>query len=147
MAMLSYTDESVFPAPRDAVWKLLLAHLDDTAITRIHPLVLGQKTVSRNDALAVVDRTIEVRGKRLASRWAITYKAPESARWEIQTSEGPWAPGSFLETTYADAPGGTLIRTTGQLRVSVLPFFIPQRGVIRGALDRVHDEDVAATKS
>lgn len=145
--MLAYADESVFPAPREAVWKLLLEHLDDAAITRIHPLVVAQKTVSRTETGAVVDRTIDVRGKRLASRWSITYRAPESARWEIQTSDGPWAPGSFLETTYADAPGGTLIRSNGQLRVSVLPFFIPQRGVIRGALDRVHNEDVAATKA
>ncbi|MCI4331959.1 MAG: SRPBCC family protein [Thermoplasmata archaeon] len=142
--MISYDDESVFPAPKDAVWKLLRSHLDDQAIGAIHPLILGQKTVSQEGDVTIVDRTIDVRGKKLASRWKITYHAPDSARWEIQSSEGPWAPGSFLEMSYSDAPGGTLVRTRGELKVSVLPFFIPQKGVIRKALETVHQDDIAA---
>jgi hypothetical protein len=144
--MVVYEDESLFPAPRDAVWKLLEAHLDDQTILGIHPQIVAQRTVSREGPTIVVDRTIDVRGKRLNSRWKLTYKAPDTARWEIQTSEGPWAPGSYLETTYLEAPGGTLIRARGELKVSVLPFFIPQKGVIRGAFETIHREDLAATR-
>jgi hypothetical protein len=142
--MVAYEDETVFPAPKDAVWKLLLAHLDDAAIRQIHPQIVGQKTVSQDGTTTIVDRTIDVRGKQMTSRWKVTYRSPDSARWDIQSSEGPWATGSFLENTYSDAPGGTLIRSRGELKVSVLPFFIPQKGVIRKAFETIHSEDVAA---
>jgi hypothetical protein len=138
-----YDDDDLFPAPRDVVWRLLRDHLDDAKILVIHPLIKSQKTVSRTDSETVVDRVIDVRRKLLRSRWKLSYNPPEKARWEILESEGPWAPGSFVDVTYADVPGGTRIHARGDLTISVLPFFFSQARTVRSVLNDVHIEDWA----
>lgn len=141
--MVEYQDETVFPAPRDALWKLLRAHLDDGAIPSIHPLVQSQTTLSRSGEVTVVDRSIDVRGKLYKSQWKVTYRPPDFGRWEVVESTGPWGKGSFVENTYSDAPGGTLIRTRGSLTISVLPFFMSQKRNIAKIFDKIHEEDIA----
>ncbi|HZY92706.1 MAG TPA: SRPBCC family protein [Thermoplasmata archaeon] len=141
--MVEYRDDSVFPAPRDRVWQLLAAHQDDATIGRIHPLIRTQRTVSRTETGSVVERTIDARGKLYRSTWKLTYRAPEFSRWEVVTSEGPWAVGSYVENSYTDAPGGTRIQTHGDLRITVLPFFLPQRRFVRNVLESVDTEDRA----
>jgi len=141
--MVAYEDEGVYPKPRAEVWNLLDDHLDDAKIRRIHSLISVQKTVQRTADETVVERWIDFRGKALRSIWRITYRPPDATRWEIVESQGPWAAGSFLENTYSDAPGGTLIRSKGDLRLSVLPFFIPQRSLVRRVLDTIQNEDLA----
>jgi hypothetical protein len=136
-------EEGVFPVPRDSIWKLLDAHLDDGAIGRIHPLLKGQKTISRSSSEALVDRWTDVRGKVLRSRWKVTLRSPDLYRWEIVDGEGPWATGNFLENTYEVVPKGTLVRTRGELKIRVLPFFIPQKALIRNVLDQLDTEDLA----
>ncbi|MCI4340553.1 MAG: hypothetical protein L3J73_04735, partial [Thermoplasmata archaeon] len=73
----------------------------------------------------------------------LTYRPPDSARWEVVDSQGPWAPGTYIESRYEDAPGGTRITAKGDLKISVLPFFLPQRSMVRKVLDDVHAEDIA----
>ena len=141
--MVVYEDEEVFPAPPDRLWLLLQDHLNDTAIDRIHPLIRSQTLVSRSGPETLVDRSIDVRGTALSSRWKITYRPPEYARWEIVESEGPWSPGSYLESSYGPAPGGTRIQSHGELHIKVLPFFIPQKSTVRKVLDKVETEDRA----
>ncbi|MCI4361165.1 MAG: hypothetical protein L3J91_05630 [Thermoplasmata archaeon] len=141
--MVQYRDETLFPRPRDAVWKLLNDHLDDGKIGRIHHLISNQKTMSRDGTTATVERWIDVRGKAMRSIWKITYRPPDSARWDVVESQGPWAPGSYVESTYTEAPGGTTVRTTGELTISVLPFFMSQRSNVRKVFDTIHDEDLA----
>ena len=138
--VVAYEDEDVFPAPKDAVWKLLQAHLDDSTIGSIHHLIKSQKTVSHSGTETIVNRSIDVRGKEMKSRWKVTYRPPDLARWEILESEGPWASGSYIENTYADAPGGTLIRGRGNMTISVLPFFLSQRRTIRKVFADIHAE-------
>ena len=140
--MVVYEDSDLFPAPREIVWRLLRDHLDDAKILVIHPLIKSQKTVSRSDSETVVDRTIDVRRKMLKSRWKLTYQPPERARWEIVESEGPWAPGSHIDVTYADVPGGTRITARGDLTISVLPFFLSQKRTVPKVLNDVHIEDL-----
>jgi hypothetical protein len=143
--MVSYESDDVFPRPRAAVWELLQAHLDDTKIGRIHHLISNQKTVRRDGNDTVVERWIDVRGKAMRSVWRITYQPPEKARWEVVESQGPWSVGSFVESTYSDEPGGTRIRTKGELSINVLPFFMSQRSNVRRVLDTVDAEDRAFT--
>ena len=83
----------------------------------------------------------------MRSRWKITYRPPQMARWEILESEGPWAPGSYIESAYSAAPGGTLIHSHGDLRIKVLPFFMPQKSTIRKVLDTIYDEDIAYVRA
>jgi hypothetical protein len=142
--MVAYEDDGVFPAPPDAVWTLLQAHLDDGRIHAIHPLVLTQRTLSHSGPETLVDRSIDVRGKSMLSRWKITYRPPEYARWDVVESEGPWAPGSYVENQYSSAPGGTRIQTRGDLKISVLPFFLPQKLTIRSVFARLDKEDIGA---
>lgn len=142
--MVVYEDDGVFPATPEIVWTLLQAHLDDERIHSIHPLVLTQHTLSRLGSETIVERTIDARGKSMRSKWKITYLPPEVARWEIVESEGPWAVGSYIENRYAPVPGGTRIRTRGDLKISVLPFFLPQKSMIRRVFDQLNAEDIAA---
>lgn len=141
--MVAYEEEWVFPAPKDVVWKLLDAHLDDATISVIHPLVRSQKTVRRTEEEIVFDRVIDVRGKLMDSRWKVTYHRPYSARWDIVGGKGPWAPGSYLENTYSDAPGGTSVRTRADMTISVLPFFMSQKRNVAKVLEGIDAQDMA----
>jgi hypothetical protein len=138
--MVAYDSSEVFPAPPETLWALLRSHLDDR-ILRIHGLIRSQRMISQSGAESVLDRSIDVRGKLMKSRWKLTYRPPDFSRWEILESEGPWAAGTYLENAYAAAPGGTTIRSRGELRISVLPFFIPQGPAVRRVLDTVDRED------
>lgn len=139
--MVEYESDQLFPFPRDRVWKLLQDHFDDSLIGRIHPLIKQQRTVSRTGDLTIVERTIDARGKLLNSEWRITARPPESYRWEILTSRGPYSPGSWMESTFAEEGTGTRIRARGSLRISVLPFFLPQRPTIARVMDSIDEED------
>jgi hypothetical protein len=141
--MIEYDEEDLFPFPRDQVWRLLQAHLDDGSISKIHPLVRGQKTLAQNGASTVVQRTIDVLGKPRVSQWRITLNAPDASKFEILTSEGPWAEGSTVENRYADAPGGTRIQSHVRVQVKGIPFFLPQKGTARRVFATIDKEDRA----
>ena len=145
--MVEIQEEAVFPAPREALWKLLSAHLDDAAISRIHPLLKSQKTVSQSGTETILDRWTDVRGKVLRSRWKVTARTPELYRWEILDGDGPWTPGSYVENVYSAVASGTQIRSRGALKISVLPFFLPQKSIIRKVLDQLDSEDLAFLRS
>jgi hypothetical protein len=140
--MVAYEDEDLIPAPRDVVWRLLRDHLDDAKIVDIHPLVLSQKTVSRSGDEVVVDRRIDVSRKILGSRWKITYRAPDRARWEILESDGPWAPGSYLDVTYEEVRDGTRVRARGDLTILPRPRLSSQERAVRTLLNDQRTEDV-----
>jgi hypothetical protein len=139
--MVSYESDDLFPFPREQVWKLLAQHTDDAVISQIHPLIRGQHTVSRGDGSVVLERRIDARGKLVTSQWRLTSRPPESFRWEILASEGPYATGSWMENTLSEEGNGTRIRSRGELKVTVVPFFIPQRAVIRRVFDTIDAED------
>ena len=140
--MVAYEDQVLIPAPRDIIWRLLNDHLDDKKISTIHPLCQSQTTVSRTGSEVVVDRVIDVRRKMMKSRWKITYQPPEKGRWEIVEGEGPWAPGSYVDVSYAEVPGGTQVSARGDLLISVLPFFLSQKRTIARVFNDVHIEDL-----
>jgi len=140
--VVQYSDEDLIEAPREVVWKLLEEHHDDTRISAIHPLILSQKTVRRTEGEILVDRVIDVRRKPKKSRWRITFDRPERYRWEVLESEGPWASGTYLELTYADAPKATRVAARGALTVLGLPFFLSQERAVRSALTDLRTEDV-----
>jgi hypothetical protein len=141
--MVEYRSDELFPFPRDRVWKLLQEHTDDAVILRIHPMIKQQRTVSRSEDSAVVERSIDARGKLLPSQWKYTFRPPDYLKWEIVGGTGPYAPGSFLENTYLEEPGGTRIRSRGQFKITVVPFFIPQRAVLSRVFDTIDAEDQA----
>jgi hypothetical protein len=141
--MVDYSSDELFPFSRDRVWKLLQDHTDDALISRIHPLIRQQRTISRTEDSATVERSIDARGKLLTSQWKYTFRRPDYLKWEIVAGTGPYAPGSFIENTYLEQPGGTRIRSGGQFKITVVPFFIPQRPVLARVLDSIDSEDQA----
>jgi len=141
--MVEYLDDGIFPFPRDQVWRLLRAHQDPVEITAIHPLVKSHVVVRQDGDSVVVRRMIEVRGKLLPSEWKITSRPPDTSRWDILSSEGPWTAGSWIENTYTDAPGGTRIVTKGDVKVKVLPFLLPQRPFVRRIFNDIDQQDQA----
>ena len=141
--MKQYHDDGIINAPISAVWKLIDSHLDDAVIHSIHPELLEQTTESRGTPDTFVNRIIDVRGRRMASRWKLTFRPPEFYRWEIVGGEGPWQTGTYVENTYSEVPGGTRMVTQGQLYISVLPFFLPQGVMIRRILSQIEAQDEA----
>lgn len=141
--MVEYEHDERFPFPIDRVWDPLRAHTDDALVGRVHPLVRHQRTVSRDGDSVLVDRTIDARGKLLASQWRVTLRPPELFRWEIVTSDGPYTAGGWMENRYSPDSDGTRIRSRGRLEISVLPFFLPQRPFLRRVLDEIDAEDRA----
>ena len=139
--LVAYEEDELIAAPRAIVWKLLGDHLDETKILTIHPLIQSQKTVSRTDSEVVLDRVIDVRRKMMKSRWKLTYHPPERARWEVLESEGPWSPGTYLEVQYEEVPGGTRLRSRGELNINVLPFFLSQKRTVDRVLTDISVED------
>jgi len=140
--MVAYEDEDLIPAPREVVWRLLTDHLNDAKIVDIHPLIQSQKTVSQSGHEVVVDRVIDVRRKLKKSRWKITYDPPDHGRWEVVESEGPWAPGSYLDLTYAAEGKNTRVRARGELTILQLPFLLSQERMLRSVFNDVFTEDV-----
>lgn len=140
--MVAYEDEEVIDAPRAVVWKLLADHLDEAKIVDIHPLIRSQKIASRSGNEIVLDRVIDVNRKLKKSRWKLSYQPPDHARWEVLESEGPWAPGSYLDLTYIDEGKRTRVRARGELTVLNLPFFLSQPRTVRNALNDISTEDV-----
>ena len=139
--MVAHESDQLFPFSRERVWKLLNDHLDDQQISRIHPLVKESRTISRDANSVLFERKIDARGKILASQWRDTARPPDSFRWDIVTSNGPYAAGGWMESHYTEEAGATRIRSRGELKISVLPFFIPQRPVLRRVLDDIDAED------
>jgi len=140
--MVAYEDEDIIDAPRAVVWKLLADHLNDAKIVDIHPLIQSQKTVERTPDSVVVDRVIDVNRKLKKSRWKISFHAPDHARWEVLESEGPWAPGSYLDLTYSEEGRTTRVHCRGELTILDLPFFLSQPRVVRRVMGDIHTEDV-----
>jgi len=139
--MVEYRDDTLFPFSVDRVWKLLQDHVDDSLIVRIHPLVKQQRTVTRHGDTIVADRTIDARGKLLDSQWQFTIRPPGLFRWEVLSGNGPYATGSWMEYTYSPESNGTRIGMRGSVKIIVLPFFIPQRPVLRRVFDALDAED------
>ena len=138
--MAEYVDEGVFPLPRDKLWAFLDEHWDPALIGQIHQDIVGQKLLSRSENGAVLERTIRFRGKDLRSVWTVTWQRPDRIRWDISESVGPMASGSYLENTYADAPGGTFVRSHGEITVTGFPKFLMRR-IVRTAMGSIDRQD------
>lgn len=141
--MKEYRDDGIIGAPISSVWKLIESHLDDKVIHSIHPEILEQTAVSRGPTESVFDRVIDVRGRRMPSRWKVTLHPPETYRWEIVGGDGPWQTGTYMESHFTEVPGGTRMVSQGQLYITVLPFFLPQGFMIRRILGQIEAQDEA----
>lgn len=139
--MVRYADESVIPVPRERLWRVLDLHAQDATIARIHPDVLSQRTVRQAPGEYVVTREVKVLRRTASATWKVTFRPPDLFRWEVVDGTGPWSAGSYLANEYAEAPGGTRVKSEGELTVVGLPGFLQNR-LVRSALARIEEEDL-----
>ena len=139
--------EGTFPAPRDKLWELFRMHLDEATIKQIHPEILSDKTVSRSPSLEsqggdwVVERIVTIRGKASKMIWKYKMTPLERLRFDIVESDGPLSEGSFVDSTYDEVPGGTLISTRAEIILHGVPRFM-QGWAARRLLNQIDKGDL-----
>ena len=133
--------ESVFPAPREQLWRVLKLHPEDDQITRIHPNMLSQRLISRAGNRYVLERKMRLIGRTSTTTWAIEMSPPEMYNWEIVASDGLLVPGSHVENRYTEAGEGTKVTTTVQMSLKGIPGFL-QSWLIKRNLSQADDEDL-----
>jgi hypothetical protein len=133
--------ESVFPAPREQLWRVLKLHVEGDQIGRIHPSIISQREVSREGNRWVLERKLRLLGKNYTVTMGVEMAPPEMYRWEIVASDGLLGPGGYVENGYAEAGEGTKVSTTVQMTLKGVPGFL-QSWLIRRNLSQADDEDL-----
>lgn len=138
--------ESIFPATRDRLWKVLPLHVNDGIIGKIHPGILSQRLVNKEGNTWVVDRKVRSYGRTFNLTTKIEMSPMNSYRWEIIASSGFVAPGSYVENKYDEAKEGTIVRTEATFGLRGVPRFL-QGWLIRRNLSRVDEQDLQYLRS
>ncbi len=108
-----YSDDGVFSAPVDRVWKLIQAHNPDAS--RIHPGILSMKGTPQPDGSVIADMSTRgPDGKPVAQKWRFVMKPPFSQ--SVEMIEGPMK-GSWITTTYLPEGSKTRCVTFAEWRV------------------------------
>ena len=139
--MVRYTDDSIVPIPRDRLRRLLDLHAGDDQIPKIHPEVVSQQTVAQASGEFTARRGVRMLRKVVTATWRVSFAPGERYRWEVLDGNGPWTPGSYVETVYSDVPEGTRLRTEGELTIAGFPGFLQNR-LVRLVLGRIDREDL-----
>jgi hypothetical protein len=139
--MTKYSWESVFPAPREQLWRVLKLHVDDGQIGRIHPNILSQRQASRAGNRWVLERKVRLFGRSFNITMEVEMEPPEMYRWEIVASDAAPAPGSHVENRYSDAGEETKVSTTAEMTLRGVPGFL-QSWVVNRNLNRADGEDL-----
>jgi len=139
--MTRFTMESVFPAPREQLWRVLKLHGEDDQIGRIHSNILSQHQVSRDGNRWVLERKVRLFGKNYTFTMSVEMTPPERYRWEIVGSDGLLGAGSYVENMYTEAEEDTKVTTTVQMTLKGVPGFL-QSWMIKRNLSRADDEDL-----
>lgn len=139
--MVRFTIESMFPAPREDLWRVLKLHAEDDQIGKIHPNFLSQRQVSREGNRWVLERKIRLLGKNYTFTMAVDMAPPDLYRWEIVASDGLLGPGSYVENRYTEAGEATNVNTTVQMTLKGVPSFL-QSWMIKRNLSQADDEDL-----
>lgn len=153
--MVKIEVEGVIPIPRDQLWTVLARHLDDVAISKIHPSILSQKTISQEGTrsyqdlklseITTVEREMRTARRRWTCTWRMKVSPPEEYRFEVLASSGILAAGSYINNTYFDSAENTRIVTVGEMHPMGIPSFL-QGWLVRRRLNRADNEDLAYLK-
>ncbi len=154
--MVKIEMEGLIPMPRDRLWMVLASHLNDATISKIHPSILSQKTLGQEGKrsyqdltlieITTVEREVITMGRRWKCTWRIKVSPPEEYRFEVLTSSGVLAPGSYINNTYSDSSMGTRIVTVGEMRPLGIPRFL-QSWLVKRRLNQADNEDIEYLKN
>jgi len=103
--LVRVTDDGVFPASREKVWKLIEAHQNN--IQAIHPAVKSAKLLRMEGNSAVVEQQYDMNGQATKMVLKVTPSPPD--RLTLEFLEGPLT-GKMINN-YSDVPGGTKVVT------------------------------------
>jgi len=141
--MVRISEESVFPADRGKLWKVLESHFDDSVILKIHPFMISSKRINKEEKNALIfERVVRNFGRTFSVTTKYDVTPMETFRWEITASTGGVAPGSYMENTYSDAGSGkTKLVTKGELTLRGVPGFL-QGWIVRRTLNQWDNQDL-----
>jgi hypothetical protein len=125
---------------RDRLWSVLALHLEDDVIVEIHPSIVSQRLVSKEDDSWLFQRKIRDSGRTFNLLTKVTTRPPEMYRWEIIESDGGVAAGSYVENHYEETNRGTSIDTTIRMSLRGVPGFL-QKWIIERRMDQADEED------
>lgn len=141
--------DGVFPLTLDAVWRLLHAHLDEATLREIHPWILSGRGVREGERVPfgdlmfppekVAEREIRLMGRRYRTTWTYAIEPPSRFAYKIRFENGAT---SRFGNTYAAVPGGTFVKTVGEVSIKGVPKFLGLWAT-RRLLDRADEEDLA----
>jgi hypothetical protein len=103
--MVKVTDDGLFPAKRDKVWKLIEAHSTD--IYNIHPSVKSVKPLRKEGSSDVLEQEWDMAGQRVKIVAKFTANPPD--RLTIEFLEGPMT--GKMVNNYTEVSGGTKVVT------------------------------------
>ncbi len=103
--MVKVTDDGLFPAKREKVWKLIEAHSTDAST--IHPSLKSVKPLRKEGNSDVVEQEWEMSGQRAKIIAKFTANPPEQLT--IEFLEGPMT--GKMVNTYTETPTGTKVVT------------------------------------
>ncbi len=132
--------ESVFPASREELWRVLKLHVEDDVIGSIHPRILSQQQISKDGDRWILQRKVRSLGRTFGLKMRVEMAPPEMYRWEVIESDGGVIPGSFVENRYAEAGERTTVSTTGEMTLKGVPGFL-QKWIVDRRLDGADRED------
>jgi polyketide cyclase/dehydrase/lipid transport protein len=101
--MVKVTDDGLFPASREKVWRLIQAH--NTDISNIHPSVKSVKLLRKEGNSDVVEQERDMNGQRV--KIAIKFTANPPNTLTLDFLEGPMT--GKMVNTYTEFSGGTKV--------------------------------------
>ena len=136
------SEESVFPASRAELWRVLESNLDDSVVGKIHPFVISSRQSADDENGRVHERVWRKYGRAFSVTTRYDLVPMERFRWEVTASTGGLAPGSYIENRYSDAgKDKTKITTRGELTLVGVSGFL-QGWIVRRSLNQSDNEDL-----
>ncbi len=132
--MVKVTDDGVFNAPRDKVWKLIEAHGTDPS--GIHPWVKSAKVLRKEGNSNVVEQQVDMQGRLVKQVLKVTPNPPSTLTLEFL--EGPMT--GTMVNTYTDVPGGTKVTTVCDMK-SLMMKDSELEAAVRQTLNTGFEED------
>jgi hypothetical protein len=102
---------AVYPISIEEMWKMLQMHGEH--LLEMHPRIKSRRIISSNDNISIVEREVEIEGRRMRSTWKYT-GIPEGFESEILDGEYIFGKGSRWTNRYESVPAGTQVTTIGE---------------------------------
>lgn len=133
--MVKVTDDGLFQAKRDKVWRLIEAHSTDGF--NIHPSLKSAKPLRKEGNSDVVEQEWDMAGQRVKMVAKFTANPPD--RLTIEFLEGPMT--GKMVNTYTEVSGGTKVVTECDMQSK----FMDEKqleGAVKQFLDNGFNDDV-----